>query len=453
MDKSQSQTYLVSGNLWQAIWQMSWPLLLTTIANSLVSLTDVKVAGYLGSENQAAVGLAEHIIFIFMIFSLSLGVGATAIVSRAFGAKAREEVILTTGQSLLFAMAMGTILTLAAQLTATTCLHFYCKSPAVLQLGQIFLNAYSLVLLPYSITVITNALFRAVGNSKVPLLIVTFMTIINITLDICLVIYNWPVKGLGIVGMAYAALFASSFGALLALFLLSRSLLKEGFRAILPLDKSTFKRLIAIGLPSAFHRLGWALSVFVVFFILARCPYATDALAAWTIGIRVESLIYMPLMALSLAVSSIVGQNLGAGARDRAYLAGWRVTTIGITLMSLLGMVLYFGAEQIARYMTSDNLTIAYTTSYLKINALAEPFLALGMVLTGALQGAGDSKTPMWFTFITNWLVRLPLAFLLSLGFKMGPDGVWWSMVISIILQGILTTWRYQGKSWLDLKI
>src|SRR5205814_10076497 len=92
------QAPLTEGSLWRAIWVMSWPLMLTTIAGSAVGIADVQVAGYLGSDTQAAVGLSEHILFLFIVFIMSVSVGTTAIVSRAFGAKRNEEAIHATAQ-------------------------------------------------------------------------------------------------------------------------------------------------------------------------------------------------------------------------------------------------------------------------------------------------------------------------------------------------------------------
>lgn len=444
---------LVTGNLWLAIWSMSWPLLLTTIANSMVGLVDVKVASYLGSDTQAAVGLAEHIIFIFMVFILSVGVGSTALVARAYGAQDREAMLRSTSQSFTLSIVLGLIMTATACLTAQFVLAYFTQSARVLAEGRSYLIAYSFVLLPYSISIIANAVFRAIGDSKTPLYIITSMTVVNIVGDYLTVLQNWPVPGLGVKGMAYSSLVASLLGACLAVFFMRRSILKESLGRLLPADRSEIMRIARIGVPSAFQRMGWALSVFAVFFILARCNDSTSALASWTIGMRVESLIFMPLMALSLAVASIVGQSLGANETERAFQAGWRVTSIGIYMMVIAGALLYLMAQPIAMAMSNEAGTIAYTCQYLKINALGEPCLAVGMVLTGALQGAGDTRAPMWFTIITNWLIRIPLAYVLALNWQMGPSGVWWAMLSSIVIQGLLVGWRYQTRSWLKLKI
>lgn len=451
--ETQKQSSLVKGNLWQAIWVMSWPLLLTTIANSLVGLVDVKVASYLGSDTQAAVGLAEHIIFVFMVFILSVGVGSTALVSRSFGAQDEEGMVKSTSQSFALSIILGLVMTLTASLTAQFAMGFFTSSAHVLEEGRKYLLAYSFVLLPYSVSIIANAVFRAVGDSKTPLYIISSMTVVNITGDYLTVLRNFPVPGLGVRGMAYASLAASLLGAFLAVHFMRRSILKASLGRLLPIDRHELMRIARIGIPSAFQRMGWALSVFAVFFILARCPGSVSALASWTIGMRVESLIFMPLLALSLAVASIVGQNLGAGENERAYLAGWRVTSIGIYMMIAAGAVLYFAAAPVAAMMSNEPGTVAYTCQYLKINALGEPCLAVGMVLTGALQGAGDTRAPMWFTIITNWLIRIPLAYFLAITMKLGPSGVWWAMLSSIVVQGLLVGWRYQSRTWLKLKL
>src|SRR5262249_3658094 len=154
----------------------------------------------------------------------------------------------------------------------------------------------------------------------------------------------------------------------------------------------------------------------------------------------------MPMMALGLAVGSIVGQNLGAREVERAFKAGWHVTWIGIWMMLAMAAALIAFASPLAKIMSHDPITIAYTTSYLWVNALGDPFLSLGMVLSGALQGAGDTRNPMWITMTSHWIIRLPLAWVLAIPLAMGPMGVWISMSASIVLLGLCMAWRYQSR-------
>ncbi len=446
---------LVHGGLWKAIWLMSWPLLISTVATSIVGAIDVQVSGYLGKEAQAAVGIAEHVLFLFMVFIFSVSVGTTAIVSREFGEGNLAGTIDGASQSIQLSVSSGFVLALAALCFAHVLLPFLSKDPEIIQLGSTYLSIFSLYMVPFSLICIINSAFRAIGDSKTPLFIVLFEVIANIFGDYAVVLWNWPVPGLGLRGIAGAAVVSAFIAAVVSLVMIRRSPLREALtlNRLGKFDWSWQKRILKIGLPSAIQRLGWAGSVFAVFFILAQLKESTAALASWTIGMRIEALLFMPLMAFSLAVSSIVGQNLGAGKPERAIKAGWNVTLIGVISMFILAAGMYLLADPIAHSMSQDAKTISFAADYMRINAMGEPFLAVAMVLMGAMQGAGDTKIPMWISLFCNWVVRLPLAWWLALNCKLETNGVWYAMISSVLACAILCTVRYQSKQWLKVKI
>lgn len=451
-DKS-PEAPLVEGSIWRAIWIMSWPLLLTTVSNSLVGLVDVKVAMQLGSASQAAVGIAEHIVFLCMIFLMSAAVGTTALVSRAFGAKDHVLALKSTAQSIVLALAMGVSLTMVSFITSGWAVALFAPGPEVSALAASYLNIYTFILIPFSLVCIITAAFRSAGNAKTPLLIIGSMTVVNIIGDFATVYGNWPVPNLGIKGIAFSGLIADCVGAIIGLFCLKFSNLGDSLKQLFPVHPETVRRLLKIGLPSAFQRLGWALSLFVVIFILKLCANPTAAVASLAIGMRLEALLFMPLLAFSLAISSIVGQNLGAQQVERAFKAGWQVTWLGISLMVVLATTMFLVANPLSQTMSHDPNTIAYVASYLRISAVAEPMLALGMILGGALQGAGDTQTPMWITLTTQWTVRLPLAWLLAIYFGLGPQGAWTAMTISVYCMGLLVAARYQSRAWIKVRV
>ncbi len=457
-EQTGKEASLVGGSLWKAIWTMSWPLLITTISYSLVGMTDLFVAGRLGSPAQAAVGVAEQIMFMFTLFIMATGTGTTALVARNWGAGDRGEANRYAGQSLTFGIALGIVLVVLAQIISPYVISMVIDSPEVRTLGTGYLRLFSFYALPFSIICIGNCSFRAIGDAKTPLLIVCSMAVVQITGDYLTVVYNWPagimgIPHLGIHGIAYSSLTAAGVGSIIALVRIVRSPLAESLRYIFPVISSMIVKIAKIGIPSAMQRMSWSLSVFGLFFILAMCPAPTEALAAWTIGMRVEGLLFMPVMALSMAVAAIVGQNLGARELERAYAAGWKVAWIGIGMLTALSLVIFLLAAPIADLMSDDKQTMVHVINYLQINAISEPFLAMGMILGGALQGAGDTKTPMWITVFSNWLVRLPLAYVLAICLQMGPSGAWWSMTMSIICMGLLTAWQFRSRRWTKLYI
>jgi len=446
--KENNKTELITGNLWRAIWVMSWPLLITTVATSFGGFTDLYVAGYLGSASQAAVGLSEQIIFMFQLFLMATGTGTTAIVARHWGAGNRKRATRFVAQSLVLSVTLGIVLTILALLTAHFAIGVFNKSPEVQSLGATYLSLFGLAMIPMSICYIANASFNAIGDSKTTLSIVMLMMTLQISGDLLTVVYDWPFPGLGIRGIAYAALAGATAAGIFAVYRIATSPLKDALKMMVPVSIRMIRRVVDIGIPSAFQRIAWSLSVFVLFFILTSCKYPTEGQAAWTIGMRVEGLTFMPIMALSMAVASIVGQNLGARNLDRAISAGWRVTWIGTGMLTVMGILMFVFAEPVARFMSRDPITQGFVVSYLQINALSQPFLAQGMILSGALQGAGDTKSPMWIAFFSNWIVRLPVAYVLALVLNMETAGCWWSMTISCTIMGLLCAWRFKSLAW-----
>ena len=444
---------LVHGGLWKAIWLMSWPLLLSTIACSIVSIIDVQVSGYLTSASQAAVGLSEQVIFLFVVFILSVSVGTTAIVSREYGKRDIEATLTATAQSLILSVLGGLTLSMLALSFARYVLPYFTHSPDVVAQGRLYLSIFSLHMIPLSVVCITGAAFRAIGDARTPLIIVVTDVLIHIAGDYLTVLHNWPVPALGVRGIALSAVTSASVAAVLAVVMLLRSPLRGSLFRLNVIDWSCQKRILAIGLPSGVQRLGWVGSVFAMFFIISHVREHTAALASWTIGMRVESLLFMPLMALSLAVSSIVGQNLGAGKEERAARAGWNVTFIGVSMMVILGACLYLFARPIALVMSRDAVTAVFTASYLRINAVSEPFLAVGMILMSAMQGAGDTKANMYISLFCNWIVRLPVCWYLAIVLNMGTDGVWFGMVAAVVSSAFWCALRYRSNKWMKTRV
>jgi Na+-driven multidrug efflux pump len=154
-----------------------------------------------------------------------------------------------------------------------------------------------------------------------------------------------------------------------------------------------------------------------------------------------------------MAASVLVGQNLGAGRADRACKIGWEIALSGVVILSVLAAVIFVWAEAFAALLSKDTLVLRETTRYLRITMFSEPFMALSLTLAGALQGAGDTKGTMQVIIFGMWLIRLPLAFLLALVFDFGAQGVWVAMLISMIFQGVLMSWRFYRGRWKNISL
>lgn len=266
---------------------------------------------------------------------------------------------------------------------------------------------------------------------------------------------------IGIVGGALALVASQVLALALTVYYLRRSPVASGLGGPWKLDTTWAWRILKIGLLAALQQLIRVGSMLVFQGMLARSSAGTAAVAALGVGLLFESIAFMPGFGYSIAASAFVGQNLGAGNIKRANAGAWAATWQAIAVMSVMGVVCYVFAEPFARIFlqhSSDSLqnarvdeTLALSVGYLKIAALSEPFLALGMGLIGALQGAGETLSPTVMTAVTMVLVRLPLAWFLLHHF--GLSGAWWAMSLSTMLNGILTVFVFRQGRWRKIKV
>lgn len=447
---------LTHGSLKLGMWKIAWPLLLTTLCISLTDFVHVQVAGYLSVASQAAVGICDQITMICIILIDSIAIGTTAVISRSYGSRQSSDTETTTAQSLWLAAVMGITLAVLVTLFARVFIPACTICPTTGSInseGQVYITIAALYLVPFSFISSITAIFRGIGNSCIQLQTIALLTILDIIGNYLLVVVGWPVKDLGITGIAYASLAASTVAALYAVARLCWSPLRSSFSKLALLPSKATRQILAIGLPSSMQEIAWASSAIVLFWILSKCPKPTDALAAWAIGPRIEAFVYLPLSALAIAVMVTVGQNLGANRVARAWSASRNVSLIGTGGMVVAATALFIFAEPLGRATTEDPKAALLIASYLRFNAIAEPFVALENILGGSLQALDDTKFPLMVGFLCNWIIRLPLAYALAITAGYGPAGVWISMMVTDIISGALITLRFRSRPlWKALK-
>lgn len=446
---------ITRGTTWAAIWHMSWPLLLNMCTISVASFADVWVAGKLGSDTQAAIGICGQIGFFMIMLAVALSAGTTALVSRFWGAGDFKGAVEAARYSLIFAFIFGCVSSALGLLVARPLVRMLGAAPDVEYQGWQYLKLDLLSHIPFTMLWVANSIFRAKGDARVPMITWILMTTLICALDVGLCL--GPIK-MGIAGIGLAWLIAGTVGILFSLYVLARSELKEALNLKGSFEKEKSKewlmRLLRIGIPACIQDLSWVGGNFLLLIILAHTKDPTSAQAAWGVGLRVEEMIGgMPIYALSMAVGTIVGQNLGAKQPERAVKAGWHVAAIGAGFNVIVAAVLYVFAREIAATMSSDPKVIAFTVDYFRWVGLCQPFVALWLILFGAMQGAGYTRWPMIASTLILTLFRLPLAWYLSVTQNWGPTGTWVSVSISVFIVGMLAIWRFQSGVWKEQKV
>lgn len=446
---------LLEGPIWKAIASMSIPMVLNALAISAATFADAYVAGKLGPDDLAAVGIGGQVWFGMIIMAIAIATGANALVSRFWGAREFADGMEAARQSIFSAVVFGFFSAIVGILCTDIFLHMLGASDRVAELGSAYLKIQFLAQLPLTLLWVCHSIFRATGDATKPTIIMAMVTVMVVVLDffLCLGPPQLGIKGVGIAWFA-----ASTIGCLLMLIAFKKSNLASSVAITkerpFNFSMSWMKRIMAIGLPACLQDLSWVASNFGLFLIFSQTQNPTEYQAAWAVGLRVEDVLAgLPIFAMSMGVSTVIGQNLGAKKLDRATKVGWQAAGIGFILMTIVGAIMYFAAQPIAHLMTSDKNVELYSTQYLQVLGISEPITVVWLVLFGAMEGAGYTRIPMLFFAFCLLMVRIPLAYVFTLLLHMGALGSWLAIAITSVVGAIIAIGWFHRGSWKYHKI
>lgn len=449
------KTTYTQGSILKNVWNLSWPIVSSYFLQTLVSLVDIKMVGALGQENIAAIGLANSAIFVVLMVMMGMTVGSTALVARYAGEKSKEKVQLVIQNSFLVSILLALVLTLGGTLLPSQILRWMGGEEIVVEFGTPYMQIIAIGAVFLTLNMTFSGLMVGLGRSKSNLYILGTINLLNIIGNYFFIYGHWIFPAMGTAGAALASTLSRGIG----VFLAWRTVNKWGFtvtknhRKIFYFDKEMLKKIVGIGLPVAIHALILRLSVIGLNKILSYTIYSTKAISAYTIGLATEAISFMPGLAFSTAATTLVGQNLGAGNPQGAEKSGWMAMKFAAAIMSVLGLLLIVFSKQVIGFFTEDATVIVIGSHYLIVNAIAQPLIAVTMVASGALRGAGDSKAPMFVALFSLWGVRIPLAVMLGLWLNFQTDGIWLAMFSSILISSIYLSHRFRNGAWKSIKL
>ena len=454
--RNHASEIIVSGRIWSAVWFLAWPTALNTLIMSAYGLVNILFVGKLTNATQsfAAIGIGNQALMIQFGMVIGLSAGTSALVARFLGAEEYEDADRVMGQTLILSVIAGALTAVPLILLAAPIAHVIGAKGASGSLAAGYTSLISWFSVPMFFLVTITSALRAAGDVRGPLVVNTGVIAVNAVLDWFLILGHGPFAQMGVHGAAIATCISRIAGMFFAFALLRGSTLK-GALAYVRFDWGWCRRILNIGWPAAVQNLLWSTASAGFRCILGALPAAqvNPAQAALTVSLSVESIAFMPGIAYSIAATPLVGQNLGAGKPDRAEHSAWVAVSQAVFIMTSVALVFFFAPGWLARGFTQEAAVVPLIVSYLRIMAISEPFLALNMVLRGALQGAGDTRTPALITVGTFWIFRIPLAFLLAKTLGYGAVGAWVAMSSTTILSGILMASWFKWGTWRTLKV
>src|SRR5882672_971559 len=436
-----------SGPLGRAIVLLAIPMVAEMIMESVFAVWDVYWVGRVGPAAQATVGLTESLLTLIYTAAMGLSIGVTAIVARRIGEKNTEGAAEAAVQGIALGVIVAAVTGVLGGMFAPRLLALMGASPEVLTIGstyaRIMLGGNVVILLLFLI----NAVFRGAGDAAIAMRVLWLANSINIALGPCLILGLGPFPRLGVTGAAIATTIGRGTG---ALFAISR-LLRPGSRVAargrhLRLDPGVMRTVARLSGSGAFQSIVGMASWIGLVRIVAT--FGSQALAGYTIGIRLVVFAILPSWGLSNAAATMVGQSLGARDPDRAERSVWRTCLYDLAFLSLIGLVFVVFARPIVSAFTADPAVLESGTSCLRIVAAGFPFYAYGMVLSQSFNGAGDTMTPTLLNLFVFWLWELPLAWGLSVVFGLGPAGCFLAVAIAFSTLAVAAAAIFRRGRW-----
>ncbi len=435
-------------NIRQQVFSLALPVVLSSLLQRSVGIVDIFLVGGLGAQAIAAVGIVQIMVFVTMSVSWGVNVGVTVLVSQLWGAGRKAEAGQAAYQAMLLAVvAAGLIMFLGLSFGGRVA-TILGAAPAVQGIiGDYTRIIFTFIFFTISINVISG-IMQGTGDTKTPLYSTLLVNILHVAVAYPLIYGRFGASALGVKGAAIAVVVSESMG---AIFLFVRSLHKRYIiitrRIELKFTVMTFK----LGLPILVDRLlqNAGSLVFAKIILL----YGTAVYAAHQVGLAIEAFSFMPGYGIAVAAATIVGQNLGANRPADARLSAYEANRLAVLLMTAMGLIFFFFPYGLLRAFTSDPEVIRYGIMYMKIVAFAQVPLAITMVATGSLRGAGDTGFIMFATIAGMWFVRLPIAAALAVVWKTEIRYVWSVMILDWLVRMSLLLWRYRRESWGKLEI
>jgi putative MATE family efflux protein len=442
------QKLFLEGSIGRALVRLAIPIVLGNVLQTGYQLTDAFWVGRLGAAAVAAVSVSFPVTFLVIALGAGLAMAGATLSAQYMGAGRQDMVNHVAAQTMMMVAVTSVFLGAAGYLLAPYLLELLGVAPDVYSGALGFMRVAFVGIIFVFLYAMFQALMRGVGQTRMPLLIVTGAVTLNFILD-PLFIFGWgPLPAHGVVGAALATLVTQALAATLGIvvFLRGRHGIQLAWRGLRP-DLPYIKRAFFLGLPGSIELSARGMGPMAMSFLAAS--FGTLTIAAYGVGTNVLQFLTIPAMGLSMAVSTLVGQNMGAGNIERAA----RVTVLGaaagFVLLSLAGILAFLFAPAIVAFFVPEDLqVIAQGARFIRIMSLAWGGIGLQLCIVAAFRASGNMLMAMVIALVSQWMFQFPLAYILSKHTVLQAAGLWWSFPIANIGVAIVSVCWFAHGGW-----
>ena len=435
---------MTDGNIWKLLIIFSIPLILGNLLQQMYNTADSIIVGnFVGSNGLAAVGSGTALINLIIAFSQGAAVGASVIVSQNLGARDKQKTKLAVHTAMCIAIILGVILSAIGVIFSRDLLVWMKTPKSVLKDSMLYLQIYCGGLIFNVIYNMATGILNAAGNSKRPLIYLAIASVTNIILDLVFIkALKWGVKGAAIAtDISQALSCVLAVGYLLRVNSDYKLIVKE-----LKIHGNTAKQIIRVGLPTAIQNM--VISFSNVLVQSSVNSYGATAMAGYAAYLKIDGFNILPVLSISMAVTTFTGQNVGAKKPDRIKKGMWTALIMGVLYTVIIGVVILLTSHTVLGLFTKDNEVITYGQLAMKYFCPFYFLLGILNILAGTVRGAGKGVPPMLILLFSMCIFRI-LWIKIALPFYSTIDGVFILYPISWFVGMVLMIIYTKFGKWL----
>ncbi len=470
--KKPTKSEILDGNVFGVMFKLGWPMMIATFLRTLYNLIDTFWLGRIPNPEIAeysvtAVGQGWTIVFMMMSIEMGFGIAALALISQYTGSKKYEEADRTAGQLYFIAIVGSLIIGIVGYFFTPTFMNLLTGGEEELayygtQYIQIIFLGLPFMFLFFAFMYT----LRGWGDTITPMKITAFSVALNMLINPILIFgsgpmpflgvtipelpFIGPIPALGVRGAAIGTIMSRGIGSLYATYMLFTG--KVGLKlelSYLKPDLSRLKKFLDIGIPAGIGRFGTSIGFIILWAVIYRLPNPEIAGAAYSIGNRILNITFLVMGGFAMAISTMVGQALGADDIKRSEEVAKKGFLAVAGLMMVFSIVLLLLRNNLIMiFIPESPEVIAEGATFLAIFSLAMPFFGVFRGVTSLLEGSGHTKLQMGLSLVRLWGLRLPFVFLFAIFLSMGSMGIWTGMALSNVVAFVLALGVYKTGRW-----
>jgi putative MATE family efflux protein len=450
---------IVEGPLRSAVWKIAWPTMLTNIIGGLQGIVDhVLVGHFVGFTGNAAIGVANQIFIVVIVFIMSLFTGMSVLVARFAGAGDVDKVDRTVYQAFITATGLSfLVLAPVGYFASPVLLDLVNAAPAVKAEALPFLRIMFAFSSGMMIFFMLSGALRSAGDARTPMLLGFALTVLNVVFNVLLIRGFGPIPGFRTAGAAMGTCIASSLVALYAMVKLWRG----GWVVSFPRhggygpDWTIIRSLFRFGLPTGIQGIAMNIGGVLMLAFIGSLAQSAAAQAAFAVSYgQLFSFITWTSVGLLGAAAAVAGQNLGAGKPDRANQAVHVAARIGLIGAAFAGCFFFFFPHQLlAVFGMNEPVVVEIGTQLLRVLSVSGLFIAVALTYTGGLQGTGDTRSPLYISIVSQVAVPLGICFVIQRTGTLQPLHIWIAILIGHATRCALSVLRFNQGRWREIAV